>query len=93
MASGGHSHIVEVQDYTHYHILGHTVDDAARRSPFDKGGPHPGSALSRRPQRGKCRQTGDPKAYRLPVPHVDGKYNVSFSGLKTAVLNEVNKAR
>ena len=31
--------------------------------------------------------------YRLPVPHVDGKYNVSFSGLKTAVLNEVNKAQ
>ena len=29
VASGGHSHIVEVQDYTHYHILGHTVDDAA----------------------------------------------------------------
>ena len=53
VASGGHSHIVEVQDYTHYH----------------------------------------PKAYRLPVPHVDGKYNVSFSGLKTAVLNEVNKAQ
>ena len=38
-------------------------------------------------------KTGDPKAYRLPVPHVDGKYNVSFSGLKTAVLNEVNKAQ
>ena len=53
VASGGHSHIVEVQDYTH----------------------------------------GDPKAYRLPVPHVEGKYNVSFSGLKTAVLNEVNKAQ
>ena len=67
VASGGHSHIVEVQDYTHYHILGHTVDDAAK--------------------------TGNPKAYRLPVPHVDGKYNVSFSGLKTAVLNEVNKAQ
>ena len=38
-------------------------------------------------------KTGNPKAYRLPVPHVDGKYNVSFSGLKTAVLNEVNKAQ
>ena len=38
-------------------------------------------------------KTGDPKAYRLPVPHVEGKYNVSFSGLKTAVLNEVNQAQ
>ena len=35
VASGGHSHIVEVQDYTHYHILGHTVDDAAGEA-FDK---------------------------------------------------------
>jgi N6-L-threonylcarbamoyladenine synthase len=38
-------------------------------------------------------KTGNPKAYRLPVPHVEGKYNVSFSGLKTAVLNEVNQAQ
>ena len=35
---------------------------------------------------------GDPKAYKLPVPHVEGKYNVSFSGLKTAVINEVHNA-
>ena len=35
VASGGHSHIVEVHDYTHYHILGHTVDDAAGEA-FDK---------------------------------------------------------
>ncbi len=92
MASGGHSHIVEVQDYTHYHILGHTVDDAAGEA-FDKvartlGLPYPGG-----PSVANAAKTGDPKAYRLPVPHVDGKYNVSFSGLKTAVLNEVNKAQ
>ena len=35
----------------------------------------------------KAARSGDPKAYKLPVPHVDGPYNVSFSGLKTAVLN------
>lgn len=35
---------------------------------------------------------GDPQAYKLPVPHVEGKYNVSFSGLKTAVINEVHNA-
>ena len=92
VASGGHSHIVEVQDYTHYHILGHTVDDAAGEA-FDKvartlGLPYPGG-----PSVANAAKTGDPKAYRLPVPHVDGKYNVSFSGLKTAVLNEVNKAQ
>ena len=92
VASGGHSHIVEVQDYTHYHILGHTVDDAAGEA-FDKvartlGLPYPGG-----PSVANAAKTGNPKAYRLPVPHVEGKYNVSFSGLKTAVLNEVNKAQ
>ena len=92
VVSGGHSHIVEVLDYTHYHILGHTVDDAAGEA-FDKvartlGLPYPGG-----PSVANAAKTGDPKAYRLPVPHVDGKYNVSFSGLKTAVLNEVNKAQ
>lgn len=90
--SGGHSHIVEVQDYTHYHILGHTVDDAAGEA-FDKvartlGLPYPGG-----PSVANAAKTGDPKAYRLPVPHVEGRYNVSFSGLKTAVLNEVNQAQ
>ena len=91
VASGGHSHIVEVQDYTHYHILGHTVDDAAGEA-FDKvartlGLPYPGG-----PSVANAAKTGDPKAYRLPVPHVEGKYNVSFSGLKTAVINLVHTA-
>ena len=91
MASGGHSHIVEVQDYTHYHILGHTVDDAAGEA-FDKvartlGLPYPGG-----PSVANAAKTGDPKAYRLPVPHVEGKYNVSFSGLKTAVINILHNA-
>ena len=91
VASGGHSHIVEVQDYTHYHILGHTVDDAAGEA-FDKvartlGLPYPGG-----PSVAAAAKTGDPKAYRLPVPHVEGKYNVSFSGLKTAVVNLLHNA-
>ena len=91
VASGGHSHIVEVQDYTHYHILGHTVDDAAGEA-FDKvartlGLPYPGG-----PSVAAAAKTGDPKAYRLPVPHVEGKYNVSFSGLKTAVVNLAHHA-
>ena len=90
VASGGHSHIVEVQDYTHYHILGHTVDDAAGEA-FDKvartlGLPYPGG-----PSVANAAKTGNPKAYRLPVPHVEGKYNVSFSGLKTAVLDAAHR--
>lgn len=89
VASGGHSHIVQVQDYTHFRILGRTVDDAAGEA-FDKvartlGLPYPGG-----PSISEAAKTGNPRAYRLPVPHVEGKYNVSFSGLKTAVLNTVN---
>ena len=87
VASGGHSHIVEVQDYTHYHILGHTVDDAAGEA-FDKvartlGLPYPGG-----PSVANAAKTGDPKAYRLPVPHVDGKYNVSFQERIAGILAE-----
>lgn len=91
VASGGHSHIVQVQDYTRFKVLGRTVDDAAGEA-FDKvartlGLPYPGG-----PSVAEAAKAGDPKAYKLPVPHVEGRYNVSFSGLKTAVLNEVNQA-
>ena len=92
VASGGHSHIVLVQDWCRYQILGRTVDDAAGEA-FDKvartlGLPYPGG-----PSVSQAARAGDPHAYRLPVPHVQGKYNVSFSGLKTAVVNEVHNAQ
>ena len=92
VVSGGHTHLVRVVDYGKYEILGRTRDDAAGEA-FDKvartlGLPYPGG-----PSVANAAKTGDPKAYRLPVPHVEGKYNVSFSGLKTAVLNEVNQAQ
>ena len=91
MASGGHSHIVEVQDWCRYRVLGRTVDDAAGEA-FDKvdrtlGLPYPGG-----PSIARAAKTGNPRAYRLPTPKVEGKYNVSFSGLKTAVVNEVHNA-
>ena len=91
VASGGHSHIVEVQDWCRYRVLGRTVDDAAGEA-FDKvartlGLPYPGG-----PNVSQAARDGDPHAYKLPVPHVEGKYNVSFSGLKTAVINEVHNA-
>ena len=92
VASGSHSHIVKVNSWTEFETIGQTVDDAAGEA-FDKvartlGLPYPGG-----PSVANAAKTGDPKAYRLPVPHVEGKYNVSFSGLKTAVLNEVNQAQ
>ena len=91
VASGGHSHIVMVEDWCRYRVLGRTVDDAAGEA-FDKvartlGLPYPGG-----PSISQAARSGDPHAYKLPVPHVEGKYNVSFSGLKTAVVNEVHNA-
>ena len=91
MASGGHSHIVQVQSYTRYKVLGRTVDDAAGEA-FDKVARTLGLGYPGGPAVSKAARGGDPKKYRLPVPKVEGPYNVSFSGLKTAVLNAVNQA-
>lgn len=91
VVSGGHSHIVRVEDYTRFTVLGRTRDDAAGEC-FDKaaramGMPYPGGV-----HLDKAAQTGDPSAFSLPHPHVDGSpYDFSFSGLKTAVINLLHK--
>ena len=92
IASGGHSHIVLVESYTDYRVLGRTRDDAAGEC-FDKaaramGMPYPGGiALD------EIAETGDPHAFSFPKPQVDGSpYDFSFSGLKTAVLNTLHHA-
>ena len=91
VVSGGHSHIVAVDSYTDFRVIGRTRDDAAGEC-FDKaaramGMPYPGGvALD------KIAETGNPKAYNFPRPHVDGsEYDFSFSGLKTAFLNACHK--
>lgn len=92
VASGGHSHLVEVVDYTCIRVLGRTRDDAAGEC-FDKaaramGLPYPGGVHLDR-----LAADGDPDAYSLPHPHVAGSpYDFSFSGLKTAVLNLLHNA-
>lgn len=93
VVSGGHSHIVQVEDYTKLKILGRTRDDAAGEA-FDKaaramGIPYPGGV-----EMDRIAEEGDPNAYKLPHPHVEGApLDFSFSGLKTAVLNLLNNAR
>ena len=93
VVSGGHSHIIEVKDYTDFKIVGYTHDDAAGEA-MDKaaramGLPYPGGLNMDR-----AAVDGDPKAYKLPHPRVDGApYDFSFSGLKTAVLNIINIAK
>ena len=93
VVSGGHSHLIEVLDYTRYHVIGRTRDDAAGEC-FDKaartlgyeypGGKYIDSAAAK----------GDPNAYTLPHPKVTGsEFDFSFSGLKTAVINQVHNAQ
>ena len=92
VVSGGHSHIVMVEDYTKMRIIGKTRDDAAGEA-FDKaartmGMPYPGGiALD------KVAEDGDPFAFKLPRPTVSGsQYDFSFSGLKTSVINLIHNS-
>lgn len=85
--SGGHSHIIEVKDYTDFRVLGRTRDDAAGEA-YDKaaramGYPYPGGI-----EIDKASKLGNPDAYKLPHPSVEGsELDFSFSGLKTFVIN------
>lgn len=85
IVSGGHSQLALFEDHFTYRLLGQTQDDAIGEA-FDKvakiiGLPYPGG-----PSVGKKALEGDDKAFRLPKARLTGKYDFSFSGLKTAVL-------
>ena len=92
VVSGGHTMLVDVQDYTKMEILGTTLDDAAGEC-FDKVGrvlgmPYPGGAAVDR-----ATQMGDDKKYDLPRSKPGANpYDMSFSGLKTASLNLIHHA-
>jgi len=93
VVSGGHTMIVDVQDYTKMNILGTTLDDAAGEC-FDKVGrvlgmPYPGGAAL-----DKAAQQGDENKYQLPRSKPGANpYDMSFSGLKTASLNLIHHAQ
>ena len=93
VVSGGHSLIVDVKDYTVFHILGSTRDDAAGEC-FDKvarvlGMPYPGGAALDR-----MAQSGDESRYPMPHTKLSGNpLDMSFSGLKTAALNLIHNSQ
>ena len=93
VVSGGHTAIVEVRDYNSFRLWGQTRDDAAGEA-FDKiarvlGLPYPGG-----PEIDKLAQKGEPLAIEFPrALDVQGNYEFSFSGLKSAVLNYINSER
>lgn len=90
IVSGGHSQLVLFQNHGDHQLIGQTQDDAVGEA-FDKvakilGLPYPGG-----PSISKAAELGDPHAFQLPIAKLQGKYDFSFSGLKTAVLRAVQR--
>ena len=89
IVSGGHTELYLVEGFGKYRLLGATLDDSVGEA-FDKvarllGFPYPGG-----PHIDRLAQKGKP-TIKFPKPKAEGKYNFSFSGLKTAVLNFIRK--
>jgi len=92
IVSGGHTELVLMRDHMQYQRLGGTLDDAAGEA-FDKvarllGLGYPGGPAIQQ----EARQ-GNPKAFRFPRAWLEGTWDFSFSGLKTAVLREVRSVQ
>lgn len=93
VVSGGHSHIVAVNNYTDFKVIGRTRDDAAGEA-FDKGArvlglPYPGGVHMDR-----LSAEGNALAHSFPKVHFsDAPYDFSFSGVKTSIVNFINQCR
>ena len=90
IVSGGHSELFLMRDHLRYERLGQTVDDAAGEA-FDKVGRLLNLGYPGGPAIEKKAVQGNPAAYRFSKPKLDGEYDFSFSGIKTAVLREVQR--
>ena len=88
VASGGHSHVVEVTDYNQFTVLGATMDDAAGEA-FDKVARVLGLGYPGGPLVSQCAEKGEAN---IPFPRPVQGLDFSFSGVKTAVINYVHKA-
>jgi len=89
IVSGGHSSLLLMKGHRDYERLGATLDDAAGEA-FDKVArllelPYPGG-----PSIQKAAEQGSPTAFSFPRSRLEGTWDFSFSGLKTAVLRQVN---
>lgn len=93
VASGGHTSIFNVQSYTDFTLIGNTLDDAIGET-FDKvarslGFPYPGGV-----HLDKIAELGNDNAYQFTIPKIKGEdFNLSYSGLKTSVINLINKLK
>lgn len=91
VASGGHSHIVLVKDYGSYEILGRTRDDAPGEA-YDKVARVLGLGYPGGPVIDRTAKDGRRDAIAFPRTRFEDSFDFSFSGIKTAVLNFVNRA-
>lgn len=89
VVSGGHSELVLMQKEYSFEVIGETQDDAIGEV-YDKVARVLGFAYPGGPIIDKLAKKGQPK-YELPYPKLEGKYDFSFSGIKTAVLNLITK--
>lgn len=89
IVSGGHTHLVRVSGYGKYEIIGRTQDDAAGEA-FDKVARAIGLGYPGGPKIDKLSKEGNPEAIPFPKAKMEGAYDFSFSGVKSAVLNYIN---
>lgn len=92
LISGGHTQVIEVKSRLEQKIIGETIDDATGEA-YDKvarliGLPYPGGV-----NLDKIAQTGNPNAYKLPEAKLQNEYDFSFSGLKTAALQLIQRLK
>ncbi len=93
VVSGGHTHLVVVNDYGKYEVIGRTRDDAAGEA-FDKVARAIGLGYPGGPKVDKLAKEGNPHAIEFPRAAVEGApFDFSFSGLKSAVLNHINMCK
>jgi N6-L-threonylcarbamoyladenine synthase len=90
IVSGGHTELALMTDHGAYRHLGGTIDDAAGEA-FDKVGRMLGLSYPGGPAIQKVARKGNPEAFRFPRAWLDESYDFSFSGLKTAVLRQINR--
>ncbi len=89
LVSGGHTELNLMTDHLTYKRLGSTLDDAAGEA-FDKVGRLLGLSFPGGPAIQRAAESGDPTRFKFPRAKTDNPYDFSFSGIKTAVLYEVN---
>ncbi|MDR1955721.1 MAG: tRNA (adenosine(37)-N6)-threonylcarbamoyltransferase complex transferase subunit TsaD [Treponema sp.] len=95
LISGGHSVICRVDGFDGVTVLGTTIDDAVGEA-FDKVANHYGFGYPGGAAIDKLAQTGDPQAFTFPLPRLykgDHRCDFSYSGLKTAVINQLDQFR